>query len=330
VTRRIKLAVSLGDPWGVGPETTAKSILALRDLPIHFILHCNRELFEKSGRCFWAAVELLELADSCENNVSGVIVDFVGKPMLDGPVSFGNATPKGAKFAYDSLLAAARSCMEGRANALVTAPLSKHGLKMAGLDYSGQTEILKELAKVDKVVMAFFSGDFRVVLTTRHIALKEVAKAIDARLIERTISITADWLRRYESITDPRIGVLALNPHGGESGLMGDEESIIIEGIANARSGGYSVSDPIVPDTAFMPETRAKFDIVIGMFHDQVLIPFKMVAFRSGVNATLGMPFIRTSPDHGTAYDIAGKDIADPESTIEAIKLADRWARAIA
>jgi len=330
MTHRTQIAVSIGDPGGVGPETTAKSILALRDLPIHFTLYCNRELFEESGRRFREAVELLELADSGGNSESGVVVEFVGEPTLDGPVSFGNTTPRGGKFAFNSLFAAARACMDGYADAIVTAPLSKHGLRLAGFDYSGQTEFLRELAGVDTVVMSFISGDFRVVPTTRHIALREVPDALDAQLIERTISITADQLGRYENIVNPRIAVLALNPHAGEEGMMGNEEEIIIEAIEAAKAHGKIAVGPIVPDTAFMPDVLAKFDIIIGMFHDQVLIPFKMIAFRSGVNATLGLPFIRTSPDHGTAFDIAGKGIADPESTIAAIKLADKWARTIA
>ncbi len=325
MTGRTRIAISLGDPAGIASETTAKAIIALRESPIDFILTCEREYFDElSSRFQWAA-DLMEIAGTSGENV-GAKIEFVGGAKYGGLVSFGNPTSSSGGFAYDSLITAIELCMAGTVDALVTAPLSKAALRMAGHDYPGHTEILREIAGVERVVMAFIAGDNRVVPLTRHIPIKVVPYSIFPELIFETITITCNWLTRYEGIAKPRVGVLALNPHGGESGIIGDEEDVILDGIATAIESGYAVSGPIVPDTAFLPEVKVAYDILIGMYHDQVLIPFKMVAFNIGVNATLGLPFIRTSPDHGTAYSIAGKDVADPGSTIAAIELAVRWA----
>ncbi len=329
MTGKIRIAISLGDPAGVGSETTAKAVLALREMPIHFILACEPKFYAELGRRYGWAAEIMELASIREEN-SGAEIEFLGAPKLCGSVPFGTPTPVGGEFAFRSLITAARECMEGRADALVTAPLSKAAIQMAGHDFPGHTEILQDLASVPRVVMAFIAGENRVVPATRHIALRDVPKAVTPELIAETIAITSDALKKFEGIEEPRVGVLALNPHGGESGIMGDEETRIVEGMTIASGRGYNVSGPIVPDTAFLWQIRSVYDVLIGMFHDQVLIPFKMIAFEKGVNATLGLPIIRTSPDHGTAFLIAGKDVADPSSMKAAIELAERWARTIA
>ncbi|MGC9316025.1 MAG: 4-hydroxythreonine-4-phosphate dehydrogenase PdxA [bacterium] len=324
---KVRLAISLGDPAGIGLEVTAKAILALKSAPIRFVLACNESYFAHYGSRFEWGAEILELAKP-GNSGSGAEIEFLGEPELRAQVSFGIPTAESGYFAYESLITAAENCIEECADALVTAPLSKTALKMAGHDFPGHTEILQKLAGVPRVVMAFIAGDNRVVPATRHIALRDVPNALTPELIDETIGITSDWLIRYEGIDEPRIGVLALNPHAGEDGIMGGEESIIIEGMTRATGRGYNVSGPIVPDTAFLWKIRSAYDVLIGMFHDQVLIPFKMMAFEEGVNATLGLPFIRTSPDHGTAFAIAGKGVASHGSMKSAIELAERWARA--
>jgi len=318
MSRPIRIGISLGDIGGVGPETAAKALLAVGDTESEFTLYCNRELFaELGGRFRWAA-ELLD----CEN------ARFSGTPEFGGHAPFGRPTPQAGKFAFHSLETAAKAALAGKIDAIITAPLSKEGLKLAGYNYPGNTEILRDIAGVERVVMMLIADDFRVVPATRHIPISSVPDLITEELIEDTVRILTESLVKYERIEKPRIGVLALNPHGGEGGLLGDEETKIRAAVERLRLDDYTVEGPLVPDIAFIPRFREKYDAVVGMYHDQVLIPLKMAGFERGVNATLGLPFIRTSPDHGTAFDIAGKDIADPTSTIEAIKLAIKWARA--
>jgi len=322
MSSNIKLAVGLGDPAGIGSEIVAKAILKLKNSPIEFDLFCRHEFFKREQvRDKWPWVrDFLDYA-----SYSGK-VNFMGFPSLKGEVEFGKNSEFGGEFAYKSFIAAADSAMRGDCHALTAAPLSKESLNMAGYCYPGQTEILRELAGVDRVVMMLLAGDFRVVPMTRHIALSKVPGAINENILSETIEITHKSLTTYERIDSPRIALLALNPHGGENGLFGDEEEIIRASLEKFLAHGYSIEGPLVPDTAFLPEKRQRFDVIIGMYHDQVLIPLKMAGFAHGVNATLGLPFIRTSPDHGTAFDIAGKDLADCSSIAEAFKLAAHWA----
>lgn len=328
MTQRKRIAISLGDPAGVGSETTAKAILALRNSNVDFILACEASHFEELSRRFPWAAEFIDFIEN-KNGDGGMTIEFTGEPTYGAPLSFGKPTPESGEFAYQSLIKAAKICIDHRAEALVTAPLSKLALQKAGHNFRGHTEILREIANVHRVIMGFFCLENRVVPVTRHIAISEVPQALSVDRIFETIEITCNWLVKYEGIIRPRVGVLALNPHAGEAGMMGDEEKIILDSIAKAIENGYMVSGPIVPDTAFLPDVRSAFDVIIGMYHDQVLIPFKMLAFDKGVNATMGLPFIRTSPDHGTAYSIAGEGVANPGSMVAAIELAVKWAQVI-
>ena len=320
----LRIGISLGDPAGVGPETAAKAIRELRDLEVEFTLFCDARFFEELGRRFRWAAELVELS----RGVDGGVV-FAGSPEFGGPAPFGRPTPAGGRFAFDSFALATAAALEGRIDALVTAPLSKAGVEMAGVrPFSGHTEYLRDAAGVETVVMMLLAGDFRVVPMTRHVALSRVPSMITPALIEETVRIVADSMVRFEGIKRPAIGVLALNPHAGEGGLFGNEEAVIGASLEALKSRGYDVRGPLVADVAFIPRIRKRFDVIVGMFHDQVLIPLKMAGFERGVNATFGLPFVRTSPDHGTAFDIAGSDSADPSSMIEAIRLAVKWSSA--
>lgn len=205
---------------------------------------------------------------------------------------------------------------------IVTAPISKEALKMVGVKWPGHTEMLADLTRTKDYAMMLAGGPLKVILVTIHTALRNVPDLITRQRVLKTIRLAkkaCDMLK----IRNPRIAVAGLNPHAGEAGIFGDEEKKkIVPAMAKARKEGIPVSGPYPPDTIFHKAYKGEVDIIVCMYHDQGLIPLKMIAFDKGVNVTIGLPFVRTSPDHGTAYDIAWKGIADPSSMIEAIKLA--------
>jgi 4-hydroxythreonine-4-phosphate dehydrogenase len=207
---------------------------------------------------------------------------------------------------------------------IVTAPISKESLKMAGYDWPGHTEMLADLTNAREFAMMFVSEKLKIILCTIHIPLKEVPWRINEKLVLRTIRLAKRGTEML-GIEAPRIAVSGLNPHGGESGIMGNEESrAIVPAVQKAHREGIDISGPFPPDVVFHKAYHDEFDIIVCMYHDQGLIPFKMLAFDTGVNVTVGLPLIRTSPDHGTAFDIAWENRANPSSMIEAIKLAAR------
>ncbi len=219
---------------------------------------------------------------------------------------------------------AARMAMSGTVAAICTAPISKKVLKDgAGFAFPGHTEFLGEIGGVKRVVMMLACPELRVVPVTIHIPLAEVAPALSGALIDETIRITATALRRDFGIDHPRIAVAGLNPHAGEGGAIGTEEiTVIIPALDRLRSQGFQIAGPLPADTMFHPAARARYDVAVAMYHDQALIPIKAIDFAGGVNVTLGLPFVRTSPDHGTAFDIAGQGTADPTSMIAALRMA--------
>jgi len=218
----------------------------------------------------------------------------------------------------------------GAASALCTAPIHKKALQDgAGFAFPGHTEFLAHLAGVKRVVMMLASEQLRVVPVTIHISIADVPKALTAELLSETITITNHAMQRDFNIPNPRIAVAGLNPHAGESGAMGHEEiDMITPLLDDLRRNNIKLIGPISADTMFHAAARKNYDVAICMYHDQALIPIKTLDFDRGVNVTLGLPFVRTSPDHGTAFDIAGKGIANPTSLIEALKMADRMVMA--
>ena len=240
----------------------------------------------------------------------------------------GEVSKSGGMIAGKALEMALKLALTGEAQAVVTAPISKEALNLAGYSYPGHTEFFAENTKVEDVVMILLSGGFRVGLVTTHCALSEVAQLLTSEKILRKLQIANQDLRTRFKIANPRIAVAALNPHAGENGMFGHEEQeIITPAIAAARKLGLDVSGPFPADTLFARIDKQKFDLYLAMYHDQGLIPLKMKTFGKGVNYTAGLPFIRTSPDHGTAFDIAGKGMADSSSMEEAIKLAVELAK---
>jgi 4-hydroxythreonine-4-phosphate dehydrogenase len=283
------VAITAGDPAGIGPEVAAKAAVDARVRAA-----CDPVIYAApDGRAF----------------APGVLSADAGRA------------------AYDTIVRAVADAQTHGVDAIATAPVNKEAFRLAGLPWSGHTDLLAHLTGARDVAMMFHSDALRVVLATIHIALADVPRALTRETLETTIDLTARELPRF-GIERPRIAVAGLNPHAGEHGLFGTEEQTAIAPAIDAcRARGIDVSGPFPGDTVFVRAHRGDFDVVVACYHDQGLIPVKLVAFGQAVNVTLGLPIVRTSVDHGTAFDIAGKGVADPESMIAAVLLAARLAR---
>jgi 4-hydroxythreonine-4-phosphate dehydrogenase len=289
--RKPRVAITVGDPSGIGPEIAEK---AARD------------------------PRVLEVCDP-----------IVYAPAADRTFDPGVLSAAAGRAAYDLILRAVGDAQHGAVDAVATAPVNKEAFRLAGLRWAGHTDLLAHLTGAEHVAMMFHSETLRVVLATVHIPLAEVPRALTRRTLESTIALTARELPRF-GIAAPRIAVAGLNPHAGEHGLFGHEEQRVIEpAVAACRAQGIDVAGPFPADTLFLRAMRGVFDVVVACYHDQGLIPVKLAAFGEAVNVTLGLPIVRTSVDHGTAFDIAGRGIADPGSMIAAVRLAARLARTI-
>jgi 4-hydroxythreonine-4-phosphate dehydrogenase len=251
--------------------------------------------------------------------------------LLDGPYQPGAPTPAGARLALASLQGASRYALAGAASAIVTAPVCKSALAQIGWDYPGQTEFLADACgrPYRDAVMMLAGPSLRTVPLTVHVALAEVPALLSADLIIHKARIVAEALRRDFGIARPRLAVAALNPHAGEGGQFGDEEArIIAPAIATLQDEGIAAFGPVPSDALFTPRARQTYDAALAMYHDQALIPIKALEVDEGVNVTLGLPIIRTAPDHGTAFDIAGKGLADPGAMAAALVMAAEMAAA--
>jgi 4-hydroxythreonine-4-phosphate dehydrogenase len=331
------LAVTLGDCAGIGPELVLR---ALADPGLsaacQLLVYGNLTLLRRV-----AAAAGLPGAESCAVLPRGgaaapplpqdrhLLFDF---PFAEAAtLTPGRVQAACGARAYDWICAAVRDLQAGVADALVTAPINKEALHLAGVGFPGHTEILAHLTRTPGPCMAFYSPGLVVSLATIHEPLSNVPRLLTAESILRTIRLTHAACQGF-GVAAPRLGVLALNPHAGENGLFGHEErTAIVPALERAKAEGIRAYGPLVPDTAFTwlsaRSAAAPFDAYIAMYHDQGLIPFKMVAFDTGVNVTLGLPLIRTSPDHGTAFDLAWQGAASPASLFSAISLASRMAQ---
>ena len=286
--RKPRVAITVGDPAGIGPEVAARAAADRSVLDV-----CEPVLYTPPPGVVFAP---------------GVLSAEAGRA------------------AYDLLVRAAADAQRGAVDAVATAPVNKEAFRLAGLPWSGHTDLLAHLTGASHVAMLFHSDVLRVVLATVHIALAEVPRALTQESLESTIALTARELPRFD-VPAPRIGVAGLNPHAGEHGLFGGEEDRVIRpAIVACRAKGIDVSGPFPGDTVFVRAIGGDFDVVVACYHDQGLIPVKLVAFGQAVNVTLGLPIVRTSVDHGTAFDIAGRGVADPGSMIAAVRLAARLA----
>jgi 4-hydroxythreonine-4-phosphate dehydrogenase len=266
-------------------------------------------------------------------DVAGIGPEIVAKALasrkLDKHFDYeiiGNALTRRRADAIDWIVQGAKRCLAGELAGLVTAPISKQLLRDAGYRFEGHTELLAHVARTKRFAMMLVGGPLRVALATIHVPLAKVPRLLSKRRITEVIELSHDICKRF-GIRRPKIGVAGLNPHAGEGGLLGGEERrIIAPAIRQAVRKGMNATGPWPADTLFHKAYHGEFDAVVAMYHDQGLTPLKMIAFDTGVNLTLGLPFVRTSPDHGTAFDIAGKRIANPASMIAAINLAARLA----
>ncbi|GIW47025.1 MAG: 4-hydroxythreonine-4-phosphate dehydrogenase [Deltaproteobacteria bacterium] len=311
---RLTIGITMGDPNGIGAEIIVKALARseLREL-CDFLVFGSKEVMEE-------AEKLVGLKPTYR------VVNIGTFGRRDLNPGFPDRRAGEASFLY--IKEATISAMEGKVDAVVTAPISKESMHLAGIKYPGHTEILQELTGAKKVAMMFEGGNFRVVLVTIHCALSEVPKLISRERVLSTIEIANESLRDLFGIPEPKIVVSALNPHAGEAGAFGNEEILYIApAVQMAREKGIDVEGPMPADTLFFYALQGNWDVVVAMYHDQGLIPFKMLYFYEGVNVTLGLPIIRTSPDHGVAYNIAWKGSADPSSMIAAIRLAYNLAK---
>ena len=316
------IALTCGEPAGVGPEIAAKCWQALGSAVPFFYLGDPRHL--PDGTAVARIDDPAETARAAERGVPVLAHDFAS------PAVPGRPDPDHAADVIAVIARAVELAETGAASAICTLPIHKKALKDgANFAYPGHTEYLAALADVDHVVMMLACETLRVVPATIHIPLARVPFELTAEGLERTLRITHAALIRDFGIAAPRIAVAGLNPHAGEGGAIGGEDiALIAPVIERLRAEGMDLRGPASADTMFHAEARARYDAAVAMYHDQALIPIKTIDFAGGVNVTLGLPFVRTSPDHGTAFDIAGTGRADPTSTIAALRMADRMALA--
>ncbi len=316
------IALTCGEPSGVGPELAVAARAALgTSVPFFWI-------GDPSHLPQGAVIGLIDHPAQALDMAAGVMPVLAHR--FAGPALPGSPAPENAAGVIAVIERAVGLVMAGQAGAICTAPIHKKALKDgAGFGFPGHTEFLAHLAGVDRVVMMLASPLLRVVPVTIHIPIAEVPAALTADLLEATIRITAAGVSRDFGLAAPRIAVAGLNPHAGEGGAMGREEITLIAPVLDRlRAEGFEISGPGSADTMFHARARAGYDVAVCMYHDQALIPIKTLDFDGGVNVTLGLPFVRTSPDHGTAFDIAGKGLARPDSLIAALKMAHDMARA--
>ena len=287
-----RIGLTIGDPSGIGPEIAEKAASDSRVLAV-----CEPVLYGPSGserRGYHPGVGVVE----------------------------------GGRVSFEAVKAATLDAMEGRLDAISTAPINKGVWAAAGLSWRGHTDLLASLTGAPHVAMMFYTERLRVVLATVHVPIAEVPTLLTRERLRRTIELAATELPRF-GIATPRLALAGLNPHAGEDGLIGEEEATVLApAVASCRSSGIDVCGPLPGDTVFVRALNGEFDAVVACYHDQGLIPIKILAFGQAVNVTLGLPIIRTSVDHGTAYDIAGTNTADPSSMVEAVCLAARLASA--
>jgi 4-hydroxythreonine-4-phosphate dehydrogenase len=285
------VGVTVGDPAGIGPEIAVKAAADPR------------------------------VREVCE-------------PVLYGPSSAADLAPfrpgelsaDAGRAAYDAIVAAVGDARGGTIDAIATAPINKEAFALASLPWKGHTDLLAHLTGTPRVAMMFYAEELRVVLATIHVPLADVARLLTRELVDAIVDLTAHALPRF-GYPSPRLALAGLNPHAGEHGVIGGEdEAVLRPAVEAARGRGVDITGPWPGDTVFVRAARGEFDAVIACYHDQGLIPVKLLAFGRAVNVTLGLPIVRTSVDHGTAFDIAGRGVADPSSLVEAIRLAAQLA----
>jgi 4-hydroxythreonine-4-phosphate dehydrogenase len=321
---RIPIAMTVGDAAGIGPEIVVK--LHAQGLNAPCVVYGDAGALRRACALVGVSLKIVELTPedplSDDYQQPGFIFARPTSPALPKDLPFGVVDARAGYAAVQALHAAIDDALAGRVRAIVTAPLNKESMHAAGVDFPGHTEILAERSETPHVAMMLVNDQLKVMLVTIHIPLSEVSTSLSTEIELRTIELAASACHGM-GITSPRVAVAGLNPHAGEQGKFGREDlDIIAPAIALARAKGIDASGPWPGDTVFMRARNGEFDICVAQYHDQGLIPIKYLGIDEGVNVTVGLPFVRTSVDHGTAFDIAGRGMADPSSLRTAFDLA--------
>jgi 4-hydroxythreonine-4-phosphate dehydrogenase len=324
-TRRVlpRIGITMGDPAGIGPEVVLKAVAEdeIRRVCVPVIIgdaqalaHTARTLDLQSG------YDIIRFEESFPDQLSEPVIYHLDN--ISGYIEPGIESGAAGKAAAGYIEAAVELCAAGSIDAMATAPINKRALFLGGYSFPGHTEFLAHLTGAEEYAMAFVAANLRIVLLSTHVPLSEAIRMVERDRIVKTVNLTNRELQRW-GIERPRLAVAALNPHGAEGGLFGVEEaSEMMPAIEACRIDDINVQGPFSADTVFLRASRGEFDAVIACYHDQAMIPVKCLSFGEAVNVTLGLPFIRTSVDHGTAFDIAGKGLAEHSSMVAAIKLA--------
>ena len=319
------LAITMGDASGIGPEIVAKTLANGGERAVVFGSHV---VMSDIVRRLGLNVEVRRINAPHEARSQPGVIEVIEATGIVEPPPIGQLSAISGQAAFDAIVAAIAAAKSGEVRGIVTAPINKEAMGLAGIRYPGHTEILADYGGARRVAMMLANDDIRTVLVTIHTSLRKAIEQADFDAQMSAIRLAHEGGKAL-GIAAPRVAVAGLNPHAGEGGLFGDEEIRIIQpAIAAARAEGIDASGPYPGDTVYMQARKGRFDVVVAQYHDQGLIPVKYLGLEKGVNITLGLPFVRTSPDHGTAFDIAGKGIADHASLETALAYAKRLATA--
>ena len=321
------LGITMGDPAGIGPEVIAKALMgtALRRVCSPLVIGSSDVMQQTVKRLKLKLTVTVVRGHEPMARRSGeiAVLDPLERP-LDA-YQLGVAAPQTGAASVAFIKKAVHLAQTGCIDGMVTGPINKEAINMAGCHYPGHTELLADLTHAHESGMMIIGGPLKIMFVTTHVAIKHLPSLLTQATIEKGIRLAHMAMTTLFGVKKPRIGIAALNPHAGEQGLFGDEEGrVILPAARAAQANGILASDPMPADTLFGKAVRGDYDAIVALYHDQGLIPLKMVAFGSCVNLTVGLPIIRTSVDHGTAFDIVGKGVADPGSLLEAVKLAAR------
>lgn len=319
-----RIGITMGDPSGVGPEVVMKALAdpqaceSARPLVVG-----DARRLEKAGKIVGARLKVVRIGSPGEAKFTPGTVDCIDLGLVPEDLPFSRTSAVAGEASYRYIELAVKLTLAGELDAVCTAPISKEAINAAGHKYPGHTEMLAEMTGTEEVSLTLFSPKLRVIHVTAHMGLLDAIARIDAALVARTIARGRDLVRR-SGVAEPRIGVCGINPHAGEGGLFGrgEEETKIAPAIAEARARGWKVDGPMPADSLFYVAARGDYDLVVAMYHDQGHGPVKALGMEHGVNITAGLPIVRTSVDHGTAFDIAGTGKADAQSMLEAIRQA--------
>lgn len=321
------VAISMGDAAGIGPEIVLKTLAdpkVMREHPAFVI--GNAAILIRDAARFDIPLKIRTIDQAHQHEPKAGVLDVMAVSDLPPSLPYGQISADAGLAAYHAIRTGIDLAMRGEISALCTAPIHKEALSAAGVPFPGHTEMLAEFSGTQDYGMLLMNPQLRTILVTVHCSVTDAAKRLNTALELRIIRLAHRTLEQF-GIAKPRIAVAGLNPHAGEGGLFGREDiDIIAPAIAQARAGGLDVSGPLPGDTVFMHARKGRYDIVVAQYHDQGLIPVKLLGVEDGVNITAGLPFVRTSPDHGTAFDIAGQGIADPASMLTALRTAHELA----